>query len=208
MKERLIEKAEYILSLQEPTESDTCRLFNIVRKLLEQLPKKDLRKYRQLHFYCDWVVHSLLDRNTAGAKLLERIDEIYWSSATKQEKDKLMIGAFSLAEVQSQMIHLFRKIDEHFPHPGQPWTWMELRSHLISIISDCPLNLGKNKYTSHLPNDNAVRHRRYISQITLKRMRDVFPDTEGYDNIPVIELTFVDKREDPMVTMSYPLILH
>lgn len=66
-------KIRKILENEILSESDIFYLFNLSRKLLDQLPSDIKRKFSLLKFYCDWMVHSTIDRSSVGALILEEI---------------------------------------------------------------------------------------------------------------------------------------
>ena len=71
---RLTKKLETMLQGSLDTEERVIAFMVLTRKLLEAMPSKKRQEYRTLQFYCDWVVHTKLDREGAE-RLLKKGSE-------------------------------------------------------------------------------------------------------------------------------------
>ena len=75
------------------SKSTTQRLMALLRELLEE--RKERKKYSALTMYCDWSVHTKLDRSPAGSALLDILD-IWASSTTVDEQVQVLGGELSV----------------------------------------------------------------------------------------------------------------
>lgn len=73
IKNEIIDKMRKILENKKLSESDIFYLFNLARKLLEYLPLNVRKDFALLKFYCDWMVHSTIDRSSVGGLIIEEI---------------------------------------------------------------------------------------------------------------------------------------
>ena len=88
---------------------DICFLMVQARHLLEESPQR--KEYKVIEFYCDWMVHSKLDRSEVSVLILRDITKVIaknWnptSNYTVNEVSKV-IGLFKL---RTELIKLFKE---------------------------------------------------------------------------------------------------
>lgn len=106
--EKLVERSIYEQgrSLTTPiTEPEVQHLFTLTRKLIERIPKNNRRNYSLINFYCDWTLHSKIDRSDEGARILMQIHDIIFDNLKKANNDNLVqelssVLSFQLARTQ------------------------------------------------------------------------------------------------------------
>ncbi len=160
------------------TESEVVHLFVLSRKLIEALGGQKER-FALLRFYCDWIVHSEIDRSAEGALIVEKLNSIvdYLGKYRALEataangtvalcdlapiRDDLN-AALSLDQVRDQLNDLIHQCCQ----PFRSWTqnivefsvdsirWLTIVDHLLEIICESPL-----KISGAAKNLRAVRER-------------------------------------------------
>jgi hypothetical protein len=91
------------------TKSDVHRLFTLARKLIERLQKKDRVRYALLNFYCDWTLHSKIDRSTGGSLVLARIHDVIFSHLKTTDTSSIasdLTAALSFDAVRAELNEL------------------------------------------------------------------------------------------------------
>ena len=107
------------------SKSTTQRLMALLRELLEE--RKERKKYSALTMYCDWSVHTKLDRSPAGSALLDILD-IWASSTTVDEQVQVLGGELSVLKLRKQIEEL---LESSFIHPS-----VILDDHAFASIVD------------------------------------------------------------------------
>jgi len=133
------------LSLSPLSESEVQHLFTLTRKLIEKVPDKDLSKYALIKFYCDWTLHSEIDRSKAGAKIIMKVHDIIIDHLKKKDNSAFardITNAFSLEDARRELNALVSW------HGGKSEvfskdTWnTEIIPTLAEIITHTPIKIG------------------------------------------------------------------
>ena len=137
-----IEKIESIASRATLEESHVQHLFTLTRKLIERVPKAERSDYSLLKFYCDWTLHTEIDRSKEGESILAQIHNILKKTDnTTIETD--LTNALSLDTARDQI----NKIISRFGGKSKTFSqtkWSKIIPILAEIISHCPLKFGKS----------------------------------------------------------------
>ena len=76
----IVEKLQKELEEEVTTERHVVYILAEVRKLLEVRGRADDNKFKALHFYCSWALHTKMKREGA-ARILERFDTAHGEAA-------------------------------------------------------------------------------------------------------------------------------
>lgn len=90
------------------TDSTVHRLLALLRELLEE--RKERNKYPLLTMFCDWTLHTGLDRSKAGSGVLDILDEIWAWSQRVDEQIQELLREISPQKLREQMISLLMRV--------------------------------------------------------------------------------------------------
>lgn len=117
-----------------------------VRKLLDSISTAN--KYCSLRLYCDWAVHTKLDRSLASS-IVEKVDELYpkmvrGTRLSDHEHDELF-GIFALDSFREDFKNFL--LDKSLPNSicKSDKRWAIFLSHYLRVIQDCPLVCQSSK---------------------------------------------------------------
>jgi hypothetical protein len=144
MDNEVIEKIRQAVTATPLREADVHHLFALARKLIERAPSR--ATYALLNFYCDWTLHSEINRSERGAKILAHLHDIIADHLKNTDNARLIAGlsgALSLGEVRNELNGLIAQ------HTGIAETvsvarWRMMVPILLEIISHTPLKIGSN----------------------------------------------------------------
>lgn len=146
MKNEIIEKIRVILTGPIIGESQVSHFFALVRKLLEGLSRPERDQYPLLGFYCDWALHTKIDRSEHGAAILERVHKVVIAHMAKKDnstmaEDLSAVLSFDALGVQlNDFLYLYadlQKIEEV--------DWIGIIPILAEIISSCPVTISPER---------------------------------------------------------------
>jgi len=149
MTNEILEKIERIIRTPLPSESDINHLFTLIRKLIERLRGSDKRNFALLKFYCDWVLHSEIDKSSEGAMIIERVHAIINDHMRRNDSGQIpadLTAALSLNEVRSQLNNLLQLSEPGIGLSVDNEQWRVIIIQLVEIISHCPLRIDKSKW--------------------------------------------------------------
>lgn len=95
MDDEVLAKIRGVIRGRRWGEEQVLYLFAQARKLIERLSDEERRSHARLNFYCDWCLHSKIDRSEAGARILNRLHEIVVEHMNKVDTDALIVGSKS-----------------------------------------------------------------------------------------------------------------
>jgi hypothetical protein len=144
MDDEVIDKIRRAIAAIPLREPDVHHLFALARKLIERVPSAARGTYSLLNFYCDWTLHSEIDRSEAGAKILARLHEIIADHLKKADNSTLITDlsrALSLSEVRGELNSLIARYAGGTDAISTA-TWRRMVPILLEIISHTPLKIG------------------------------------------------------------------
>jgi hypothetical protein len=144
MDNEVIEKIRQAVTATPLREADVHHLFALARKLIERA--RSPATYALLNFYCDWTLHSEINRSEAGGRILARLHDIIADNLKNTDNARLIAelsGALSLGDVRNELNGLIAQ------HTGIVETvsvarWRMMVPILLEIISHTPLKIGAN----------------------------------------------------------------
>ncbi len=136
----IIEKLDAELRKGIETEAQVVYVLVEIRKLIEHSEHRP--RYLPLQFYCDWALHTTLDRAPAR-EFLGEINDAIERKETNEQVAARIGRKFSMDVFREELIHFL--IDHHLPvdpiRTSAPWITF-LRCYL-EVISDSPLQSGR-----------------------------------------------------------------
>lgn len=187
MRDEIIEKLNNHLGKSEYQEIDTVYLFVQVRKLLEHSSAFD--RYPVLQFYCNWVVHTKLDRINSQPALFKLIDDLNkavallkMGSGFKDNALSRLSNAISDKKLRDELRRFFL---EYSLESGilEPKTWVNLYKSLIGVLIDLPLVPAPNDF-------NFIKEFRFIKatdETHIARIKIVSPNGEEHEGPLVLK---------------------
>lgn len=131
---------------------DVCYLMVWIRKRLERLDRKEQNKYSLLRLFCDWTLHSKIDKSPQALKILKELNSSLAAfNFEKKDRDKFyalinrLSTTVSFSRFRKELIlflpvgHLSRSFIEDDEH------WKPFLNFLTEIISGAPLKLHIGK---------------------------------------------------------------
>jgi hypothetical protein len=141
MKMDLIEKLKLHLSKGITSEPDVVYFMVAIRKLMEQDDSSS--HFGSLPFFCDWAVHSKMER-AAARKMIKRFDDLYIARETQTaaEYDKTFEGFeqwASGANFKKDLGLFLTKYAFSSDLCSNHDLWRNFLNAYVDVITDCPL---------------------------------------------------------------------
>ncbi len=93
-----------IMNAGDVTLSSAHRLMALARELIEE--RKVRNQYPILALFCDWSLHSRLDRSPAGKELLDLLDATWANSREVDQQIQRLVIQLSPQSVRMQLVSL------------------------------------------------------------------------------------------------------
>jgi hypothetical protein len=144
MEDALKEKLTRVLNSPIETEEQVVYFFVELRKLMER--SKTLKdKYPTVNLYCNWVVHTELDRSSLADEIVRKFDLGYG----QKQNPKIIAELNDLLTTERLKTELTRCLVEEFKLPAIDVSnlkkWNRFRHSLAMVITDCPLSIKVTK---------------------------------------------------------------
>jgi hypothetical protein len=203
MTNEVLEKIRRIISTASLTESEVQHLFTLSRKLIERLPKGTAEQFALLKFYCDWTVHSQIDRSAEGALVIEKLHSIV-NAHMERRRDNATIpadlsAALSLNAIHTQLNDLLHLFDPEFSIDYIQWR--RIVAQLLEVITHSPLTIAGTKKALMRVRERIlatpIKGRAILEQVAIVKLpRSTFyPQTLRNDAVLCIELTLSDTNK-------------
>jgi hypothetical protein len=128
----LLNKISELLSLPFDQECRVLHLMVEIRKFLEY--NEEQEKFQTLAFYCDWCVHTKLERKLANDKLTEI--EKYFGDDDEINND-MFSNFLKFSELKDELIIFFKESDLESVTFFNNWN--KFLKNLVNILANCPL---------------------------------------------------------------------
>lgn len=140
MRNRIIEKLNGELPKELTSESQVVYILVEIRKMLNEHDKGKELKYPVLAFFCDWAVHTRMDRRSAISMLDAFQDFFRGLDAHLEIRKPTNFYPFVMFMVLRRQIKLFSK-NNNLPDnlTDDPKKWKKFLTLLKSIVADCPI---------------------------------------------------------------------
>lgn len=128
---------------QSVPESDIIHLITEIRKVLEITNSKS--KFLLLNFFCDWALHSSIDRSDIPIKIFKRITNIMIYG-----KQNLLAWARPLeniifVEFRKDLKKFLKEYSLPIGVSQKHKEWKQFLEGYVYLIAGCPLKLNRNK---------------------------------------------------------------
>jgi hypothetical protein len=193
-------------------------ILRVIRLILEKGKTKEV--YPTLSFYCDWVLHSELDRNPKAHALLCELDRALVSILKETDMTKVtseISNVLSIDKLRKDIISLFKSnsIDPVLFSIGDNWTAFinALTNELLSRPITYPPDVRTNpKAKGHKLFLQAVKHRednlvRSDIKITSAMLTQINFGPENQRSIIQFELSSTWENSEAGVNIHFPLII-
>lgn len=158
-KNDIIEKLRNFLR-KHPTFKEECEVVYLmveIRKILENWKNTKYRStagnsYEMLYFYCNWIVHEKLSKQSADfviKKFNQCIDENKNLEEIKRGM-KANKNFFMLNDLQCDLKNFFGDCSLPQDILNESWKWRRFRKLLLEIISESVIDLSKSKKIASL----------------------------------------------------------
>jgi|SRR5690348_6365201 len=140
MRDAIIEKLTKILPAPPGDEAATVYALVEIRKYLER--EKWQSRYRDLAFFCDWVVHTVLDRRGASnalAVLDARLANLDLTNPAKPRYDQGLHRFIKFDALHDELDRFLKETklpDSWVLHPA---AWYTLVKQYAEVVRDCKL---------------------------------------------------------------------
>ncbi len=142
MKADIKTKIQQIILRQPHSESETAHLMVLVRKYLDQLEDNN---FFTLRFFCDWSVHSEIERSLPAMELLKQLNAKIVELKDTPDNDLLRIETteiVSFKKLKEELNRFFEEIGIEDNYTIDEEKWKIFVVSFVDIISDCPLILS------------------------------------------------------------------
>lgn len=142
MKAVILEKLSSELAGGIDTEPKVLYLLAEIRKYIDQCSEKERKKYPNLYFYCNWVLHIRMDR-TPAKRILNRFESILSGTKSLKEKSKIFISQekdfYSFVKLKEELLGFFEINGLSTELLTNGYRWFKFKKLLVEILIDCPL---------------------------------------------------------------------
>jgi hypothetical protein len=172
--------------------STAHRFMVLLRELLEA--RNDRKKYPTLTLYCDWSVHTKLDRSSGGSALLDILDDMFANSTTMDHQLQVLLSELYATKVRQQIIQLLGTSFIHFGVVLDDRAFASIISHVIADLVGKPISRRAADLTKRTSKRLAEGLRYTADRLQFSHNDDKEASSANY------LLTLVVKRIDPPST--------
>jgi hypothetical protein len=198
MTEEILTKLRRELDAGIHTEVQVVYVMAAIRKLMER--DGSSQSYANLHFFCNWALHSKLDQS-AAIKILVQVDDIF--DAAERGDYKASEESWSKVDeltdgnrLREQLLAFLQKYQLPEAICTDEGAWHEFHREYVAVVSDIPLEIN-------IP----VRH---IRRLVLRRsdrvsalIKQLRPEFESDLNL-AWSVTKMTGEEQPLRAISIP----
>jgi len=171
MRVAILEKLARELVEGIDTEPKVLYLLAETRKYIDSYDESEKQNYPNLYFYCDWVLHTYMDRRPTKI-LLDRFEALFSSTDDLKEIASLFKDReknfYLLIDLRSELRAFLLKNGLPLDLVDDSSKWFRFRKLLTEILLDCPLvkEEGRvNKFSYERGADSQTRFRIHIKEL-------------------------------------------
>jgi hypothetical protein len=141
----LISKIQRAIAPSKLEEAQVAHLLVLARKLIERVPAVQVRRYPVLKFYCDWSLHSKIDRSEGGGAILAKLHEIVRTDLDAPGDLRVFVAKLGKALSFDQVRDDLNAIVHQFGGPkeiARTDKWHSMVPIIVEIVSNVPLTNG------------------------------------------------------------------
>jgi hypothetical protein len=179
----------------EITESTVHRFMSLLRELLEE--RKERNKYQLLTMFCDWALHTGLDRSKAGGMLLDILDSTWANSQNVDAQIGEIMRGISPRTLRDQM---FALLGGSFVDPSvvvEADYCVRIMDHLITDLQGKPV-ARSIKDSKKIESDRLAKGYRFMAD------RFYFEHDEKYGNQFVLAAKQIEPSSGGNVFVKIP----
>jgi len=142
MRDAIIEKLTKILATPPDGEAAVVYALAEIRKYLER--ERWQPRYQDLVFFCDWVVHTMLDRRGAQnalAVLDARLKDLDLTDPANPGYDLKVHGFIKFDVLRDQLVRFLKETQLPDSWVSHPAVWYTFVKHYAEVVRDCELVL-------------------------------------------------------------------
>ena len=187
-----IDTIKKLISENDINDSIVVHFLTLIRKELELLDESDRESFNVLKFYCDWALHSVIDRSKPGSSIISNINQtinIYQHAPSNDE----LIRAISILLVNSLKSQLSKFLYKNLIQTSimnDQTQWKHFSIVLFSILENTRVCLHST-HKQYLMN-NPIKQGMWICEI--KIVKQDFHDvlSPRYEPIYALDLLTSD----------------
>lgn len=176
MTDAILEKLSKELSGNIDTEAKVLYILAEIRKFIDGCGKDEKKKYPNLYFYCNWVLHFEMDR-TPAQQILERFKKMLSNTANIKEMELLFTkeekNFYSFKELKKELNLFFNGYSIQTKLLKENARWLDFKKLLVAILMDSPL-INKNgevyELAYEIGKNNQIQFRVHIQRINVKKI--------------------------------------
>ena len=209
MDDEIVEKIKAKFLSGHFPEAEVQHLFTLFRKLLERIKPSERAKFYLLNFYCDWTLHSAIDRSQGGAEILLKMHGILHDHLQRTDNSSFghdVSAAMSLTVARDQAIALLKRFGGYNVQIT-PKKWHEIVVVLAEIISHCPIKLNRKdkRFAQYLKAAEAkpLRNNSIVEEVQIVKVPSKQFDAKAPDG----EITYCVKlTTSELINIITPLV--
>lgn len=171
MESEVLAKVQAIITKESAlSESEVVDLMSKIRKLIEFMAPADRKPFATAKLYCDWCLHTMLDRSKAGEDIVIGIHEKVVQIQGIPDNDliiKELSKLLSWKELKSELAALFSKSQIKDGLTGDKSRWEAFIKHLLEIIRNSPLKAVSKDAVKRLSAQPLRKEGSYIDKISV-----------------------------------------
>jgi hypothetical protein len=147
-------------------DSTVLHFMALLRELLEE--RKERNKYQLLTMFCDWALHTGLDRSKAGGMLLDILDASWANSQKVDAQIGEIVQGISPQKLRDQIFALLGAsfIDPSLVVDADPYS--RIMDHLIADLQGKPV-ARSIKESDKIKDDRLAKGYRFMAEQILLR---------------------------------------
>ncbi|TSC83896.1 MAG: Uncharacterized protein G01um101413_699 [Parcubacteria group bacterium Gr01-1014_13] len=162
MEDEIIRKIKEIIASDKTlTESQVAHLMVLMRKLID---KTKAENFQLLDFFCNWSVHTDMDR-TPALEILKRLNDLIVTTKDYGNTNliiALVSAVISFKELRQEIKKLLSSAGIQTDSFDNISFWRNFAQKLIEILRDCPLQM---------PEDPGKKSEKIIKQIEANQIK-------------------------------------
>lgn len=145
MKDDIKAKIQKTVLRKNLGERDVAHLMPLCRKYIEQLSDKEKSEFKLLNFFCDWTLHSVINRSSPAFELIKDVNSAIYDLKLVPGNDEIIrhiseIASFAKLRVELKRFLSSLKVKDTLTLKDE--SWVKFVKSYIKIILDVPLILS------------------------------------------------------------------
>ena len=166
-------KLNHLLNKKPLSESECVHVLVLIRQELEALKTKSNFDY--IKFFCDWSLHTTIDRSMAGSNIIVSVNKVL-NDKRHSDTDTLIkeISAQLIGNFKGQMKDFLNKNSLPSDIIDNDNQWKEFLKMMLEIISQKPVILIKKKHEKKV-SGNPLKEGMWATEISIVKIDPANP---------------------------------